>query len=152
MPRHFPQPQIFELALQNNQRVLHLSHQHPVRLTTVVVMVKRKKKKEKKGENKRHNNTSSDIFIATSSHLPTILVPLNQTGPLGSKIRKSVQPLTESLQLVVFCCAPYLHGSGDERDLCPWVQVLVDDESTGPLTGPHYATSLDQHQQLGRVW
>ena len=50
-----------------------------------------------------------------------------------------------------FCCAAYRHSSSDEGDLCPWVQVLVDDESTGPLAGPHHATALDQHQQLGRV-
>lgn len=70
-----------------------------------------------------------------------------KTGHIGSKIRKSVQHPTEKS----FCCAPYLHGSGDEGDLCTRVQVLVDDESTGPLTGPHHATSLDQHQQLRRV-
>lgn len=62
------------------------------------------------------------------------------------------QKMSSASNKIAFCCAPYLHGSGDEGDLCPWIQVLVDDESTGPLTGPHHAAALDQHQQLGWVW
>lgn len=51
----------------------------------------------------------------------------------------------------LFCSVPYLHGPGDEGDLRPWLQVLVNDEPTGPLAGTHYTIAVDQHKQLGGV-
>lgn len=45
----------------------------------------------------------------------------------------------------------YLYGSGDEGNLCSWVQVLVDDEPAGPLACTLHPAALDQHQQHWRV-
>lgn len=67
---------------------------------------------------------------------------------LDQRSKKWVKQETQELWIVG---VPYLHGSGDEGDLRSWVQVLVDDESAGPLTRPHDTAALDQHQELRRV-
>lgn len=164
----------------NKQCVVDVSHQYRIRLTTVVVVVPTttwwvrcltfshrtlhtKDVPQFKQKRKRENINVKYLELAalkilfwniTCSVLSALgpPVPLSETWKQDFLDQRSENQFNiQQNSLNFFCCAPYLHGSDDEGDLCPWVQVLVDDEPTGPLTGPHYATALDQHQQLGRV-